>query len=408
MRLHTLEQLGQNGGLEGARVLLRLDLNCPVKPDPENEGAYVVSDDTRVRAALPTIRYILEQTDKLAVISHFGRPKGKYDLKFSLSPVAKCLAAHLGKENEVLFVQDSVEEPAFHLTRKSRDQLVLLENLRFHPGEKGNDKEFSKSLCEGFDFYINDAFGACHRSHASTVGMPEHMGRGKIGVGKLVEKEISALEPLLRGPEIPYVVAMGGSKVSDKIEVLINVLEKCTHLLIGGAMAYTFLKANGIDVGTSRVEEDKLELCLQIQKKASERGVKLLLPQDHVVAAEFKEDSPAEITSGAMIAPGKMGLDIGPQTRMQYKSIIASAKNVFWNGPMGVFEWESFAGGSRAVAEAMAETSASTVVGGGDSVAVVNKCGLADQMNHVSTGGGASLEFLEGKVLPGLWVMRDY
>jgi len=406
MRLQTLEQLSKNDGLEGSRVLLRLDLNCPVKTD--GGGQISVSDDTRIKAALPTIRYLLEKTDKLVVVSHFGRPKGKYDSKFSLAPVAKSLAKHLGPENEVLFVEDSIEEPSFHLTRKATEQVVLLENLRFHPGEKSNNTEFAKAICQGFDFYVNDAFGACHRSHASTVAIPEFMGRGKIAAGKLIEKETSALEPLLRGPEIPYVVAMGGSKVSDKMEVLINVLEKCTHLLIGGAMAYSFLKANGIDVGDSRVEEDKLDLCLRIQEKAQERGVQLILPEDHVVASEFKEDSPAEITAGATIAAGKMGLDIGPKTRTRFKNIIAGAKNVFWNGPMGVFEWDNFAAGSKAVADAMAESSASTVVGGGDSVAVVNKFGLGDKMDHVSTGGGASLEFLEGKVLPGLWVMRDY
>ena len=405
MRLQTLEQLNEKDHLVGSRILLRLDLNCPVKREGESVE---VTDDTRIRAALPTIRYLLEKTDKLAIVSHFGRPKGKYDPKFSLAPVARCLAKHLDKTHELLFVEDSSEEPSFHLTRKAPDQVVLLENLRFHPGEKANDPEFAKAICEGFDYYVNDAFGACHRTHASTVAIPEHMGRGKTAVGKLIEKETNALEPLLRGPEIPYVVVMGGSKVSDKMEVLVNVLEKCTHLLVGGAMAYSFLKANGISVGKSRVEEAKLDLCRKIQEKAEQRGVKILLPEDHVVADRFDSKAKAVMTSGAEIEDGMMGLDIGLKTRARYKNLITSAKNVFWNGPMGVFEWDAFAGGSRAVAEAMASSPAKTVVGGGDSVAVVNKYGLGDEMTHVSTGGGASLEFLEGKVLPGLWVMRDY
>lgn len=393
MQLRKLEELNINQ----KKVLLRLDLNVPIK-----DGQ--ITDDTRIRAALPTLRYILERTSKLAVMSHLGRPKGKADPAYSLEPVGARLAELLGYE--VVFVRDYVQEPIEHvLNQLDRNQFILLENLRFHEGETSNDRDFARCLASGFDFYVNDAFGTLHRAHASVVGAAELMKPEQRAAGLLVTKEIEQLSRLQSRPEAPFTVLLGGAKVSDKISVILNLLNHCNTLLIGGAMAYSFLKYNGHAVGSSKVEEDKMDLIEKIYRNAEARKVKILLPEDHIAAVSFDENVKPEPIDAISIPNGLMGLDIGPKTISRFKDIIDQSNTILWNGPMGVFEWPAFAQGTMAMAQAVADCRGFTVVGGGDSVAAINKAGVADRISHVSTGGGASLEFLEGKTLPGVRVL---
>lgn len=390
MKLRTLNDID----LKGKSVLLRLDLNVPLQ-----DGK--ITDDTRIKASLPTIRAILEQTNKLVIMSHLGRPKGKVDPAYSLEPVGARLAELL--EKDVVFVEDYISEPLSQVVGQlDHNQFVLLENLRFHAGETSNDANFARTLADGFDVYVNDAFGTLHRAHASVVGVPELMKEGSRAAGLLVEKEINELSYLQKNPKAPFSVILGGSKVSDKIGVILNLLNHCNTIMIGGAMAYTFLKYKGHEVGLSRVEEDKMDLVETIYRNAASRKVNIVLPEDHIAAGSFSEDAePVELTN-ANIPPTLMGLDIGPRTVSRFRSIIDQSETVLWNGPMGVFEWDAFAKGSLDIAHCLAENRGYTLVGGGDSVAAINKAGVADKISHVSTGGGASLEFLEGKTLPGV------
>ena len=382
--------------LDGKTVFCRLDLNVPV-----HEG--VIQDDTRVAAALPTIEYLLEKANKLVVASHLGRPKGARNAAMSLEPVAGRLAELTGYE--VAFVSDYEREPIDQLLMQlSGRQFVVLENLRFFPGETANDGSFAEILMKGVDVYVNDAFGAVHRSHASIVAAADLIPPERRAAGFLIEKEIENLSKLGK-PKRPYVVVVGGAKVSDKIDVILNLLNTANDLVVGGAMAYTFLAHAGIEVGNSRVERDKFSLIDSILTRAKERGVKIHLPCDHECGADFSADTKPVTTTDAVVPEGLMGLDIGPQTRRLYQDIIGRSQTVLWNGPMGVFEWEAFSQGTRSVAQAVANCPGFTLVGGGDSVAALNRCKLADRVSHVSTGGGASLEYLEGASLPGLRVL---
>ncbi len=393
MQLLKLEDLD----LTNKSVLIRLDLNVPLK-----DG--VIGDETRIRAALPTLRYVLERTSKIAIMSHLGRPKGAPDPQYSLQPVGERLAELLNVD--VAFVSDYEQEPLSQVMKQlDKNQIVLMENLRFHPGETKNEAEFSRKLVQGFDCYINDAFGTLHRAHASVVGCAELLKPSQRAAGLLVQREIEILSRLQKNPAAPFTVILGGAKVSDKIAVILNLLNHCNRLLIGGAMAYTFLKYKGQAVGSSRVEKDKMELVEAIYRNAEARKVEIVLPQDHVVAQTFDSAAPVQTTAGADIESGWMGLDIGPKTAERYANLVRDSKTILWNGPMGVFEWDACAKGTLTVAEAVASCPGFTVVGGGDSVAAVNKAGVADRIEHVSTGGGASLEFLEGKMLPGVRVL---
>ena len=384
MNLRTINEVD----FSGKSVFVRLDLNVPL-----NDG--VITDETRIQAALPTLQHILKQTNRVVLASHLGRPKGQYNSAMSLAPVGERLAELLNVE--VLLAGDYDQEPIDSLIGQlGKNQIILLENLRFNPGETQNDRDFVDKLIKGVDLYVNDAFGAAHRAHASTAGIPAVLGEKNSFAGLLIEKEVNSLGGLLSGATAPFAVVMGGSKVSDKLDVILSLIERCNDILIGGAMAYTFLKYKGHAVGNSRVEEDKMSLVEMIYRNAEQRGVKIHLPVDHVCAAEFSESSEPVTTDGGYTSRS-YGLDIGPNTIANYRAIIEPAKTVLWNGPMGVFEWDNFAAGSIAVANAMAACQGNTVVGGGDSVAATNKADVASSMSHVSTGGGASLEFLEGK-----------
>ena len=393
MNLRMLDDLD----LTGKKVFLRLDLNVPVK-----NGR--ITDETRLLEAIPTIRYILERTHKVAIGSHLGRPDGTVDLKFSLEPVGARLAELL--DREVCFVSDYMQEPYDQtLGQLSPNQLVLLENLRFHAGETSNDPDFCRHMARGIDVYVDDAFGTCHRAHASTVGIAELIAPERRGAGMLIDKELKALSGILERPEAPFTVVMGGAKVADKIAVMLSLINRCNHLVIGGAMAYSFLKFKGVAVGQSRVEEDRMDLVESIFRNADARRVQIHLPVDHGAASTFSEQAGRVEVDSAAIPAGLMGLDIGPKTIKAYSSIISQSRTVFWNGPMGVFEWPAFASGTMAMAQAVANCDGRTVVGGGDSVAALNKAGVAAKVTHVSTGGGASLEFIEGRTLPGLKVL---
>lgn len=367
-----------------------------------------VADDTRIREALPTLRYLLEENAGIILVSHLGRPKGQPVEKYSLRPVAGHLAGLLGAE--VRFCEDCVGDSV----RRACEDLpsggvLLLENLRFHPEEEANDTDFARQLAEPADVYVNDAFGAAHRAHASTAGVAGFL-KDK-GIGLLMEKELRFLQEELANPARPFVVILGGAKVSDKIGVIRALLGKADTILIGGAMAYTFFRARGIATGDSLVEEDKIELAGQLLEEADEKGVRLVLPVDTMVAREFKEDAEARqagpLSPGSGIEAGWQGLDIGPETVKLFEKELEGARTVVWNGPMGVFEFEAFARGTKAMAAKLAELDALTIIGGGDSVTAVRSAGLAERMSFISTGGGASLELLEGKKLPGVEAIPD-
>ena len=384
--------------VKGKKVLVRCDFNVPLK-----DG--VITDENRLNGAMPTIKYLVDNGAKVILCSHMGKPKGEAKPEFSLAPVAKRLSEMLGKE--VVFAADDnvVGENAKKAVAEMKDgDVVLLQNTRYRKEETKNGEELSKELASLAEMFVNDAFGTAHRAHCSTVGVTEYLKPAVCGY--LIQKELKFLGDAVETPERPFVAILGGAKVSDKINVINNLLEKVDTLIIGGGMAYTFLKAQGYTVGSSLVEEDKVEYAKEMLAKAEEKGVKLLLPVDHRVAKEFK-DVEAVVTEDQNIAEGFMGLDIGPKTEAIYAEAIKDAKTVIWNGPMGVFEFENFNKGTIAVAKAMAEADATTIIGGGDSAAAVNILGFGDKMSHMSTGGGASLEFLEGKVLPGIAALND-
>lgn len=381
--------------LTGKRVFIRVDFNVPL------EGKRV-TDDTRIREALPTIRRALDMGGKVILASHLGRPKAGPDPKLSLEPAATRLAELLGAKHEVILADDCVGDGVKKQVKELKDgQVLVLENLRFHKEEEANDEAFARELAALADVYVNDAFGTAHRAHASTAGMVPFVKEKAAGL--LMRKEIEYLGRVLKNPEKPFVAILGGAKVSDKIKVIENLLPKVDALLIGGAMAYTFLKAQGAEVGKSRVEEDKLALATKILDAAQRLKTSIVLPVDHVVGTEPSDKSDKRETPDRNIPADSMGLDIGPKTRAQFTQHIRSARTVIWNGPMGLFEVDKFAEGTRVVADAMANNKgAVTVIGGGDSAAAVQQMGYGDKMTHVSTGGGASLEFLEGITLPGI------
>ena len=386
--------------LTGKRVFVRVDFNVPL------DERQAITDDTRIREALPTIQKALQLGGKVVLASHLGRPKGP-DPKLSLDPAATRLSELLGAKHEVILADDCVGDGVAKLVRELKDgQVVMLENLRFHKEEEANDEAFARELASFADVYVNDAFGTAHRAHASTAGMVPFVKERAAGF--LMRKELEYLGRILRNPEKPYVAILGGAKVSDKIKVIENLLPKVQAMLIGGAMAYTFLKAQGVEVGKSRVEQDKLALATKLMDAASRLGAEMVLPMDHVAGTEPTDKAEVREVPERAIPADLMGLDIGPKTRDHYRQHIRGAKTVLWNGPMGLFEVGKFAAGTRAVAEAMAENrEAVTVVGGGDSAAAVNEMGLGAKMKHVSTGGGASLEFLEGKELPGIKALEQ-
>ncbi len=392
MSIRTVEQIE----MRGRRVFIRVDFNVP--QDEKNN----ITDDTRILLSLPTIRFVCEAGGKVILASHLGRPKGKRDAKFSLAPVAERVSQLLGKK--VGLGKDCIgEEVQRQIGEMKEGEVLLLENLRFHPEEEKNEETFSKALASLCDIYVNDAFGAAHRAHASTEGMTRFVK--VVAAGFLMMKEIESLEKALVNPQKPYVAILGGAKVSDKIGVIQNLVDKVTTLLIGGGMAYTFLKAEGFEVGKSLVEKDQIGFSLRLLEGAKKK-IKFLLPLDHVVAERMDAQAKREIVKGEQIPSGWVCLDIGPETVKTFSKEIQSAKTIVWNGPMGVFEMEPFSHGTFAIAKAIASSSAFSIVGGGDSVAAVNQAGVADRISHISTGGGASLEFLEGKKLPGIEALR--
>lgn len=380
------------------RVLVRVDYNVPLDTNGN------VSDDKRITASLPTINYLLKQGARIILCSHLGRPKGEVKKEFSLAPVAKRLKELLPNVN-IYFASDCIGEEAQQKAAALKDgEILLLENLRFHKEEEKNDPEFAKKLASLAEIYVSDAFGTVHRAHASTAGVAAYL---PAVAGFLIGKELSIMGGALENPERPFVAILGGAKVADKIGVITNLLNKCDTLLIGGGMAYTFFKAMGYEIGDSLLDAESIDLAKQLMENAKEKGVKLLLPVDTVVAKAFAADAEHMTVASNAIPAGWQGLDIGEKTRELFAAEIKNAKTVIWNGPMGVFEFPEFAKGTEAVAKACAECGGTTIIGGGDSASAVKKLGYADKMTHISTGGGASLEFLEGKVLPGVAALND-
>ncbi|WP_010647501.1 phosphoglycerate kinase [Oceanobacillus massiliensis] len=392
MNKKTLQDLD----VKGKKVFCRVDFNVPL-----NEGT--ITDDTRIKAALPTINYLTEQGAIVILASHLGRPKGQASDELRLDPVAKRLSDLIGKE---VVKTDSVygDEVNEAISRLGNGDILLIENVRFEAGEEKNDPELVQAFADMADLYVNDAFGAAHRAHASTTGIAEKL---PAAAGYLMEKEIAALDGALNNPERPFTAIIGGAKVKDKINVIDNLLDKVDNLIIGGGLAYTFIKAKGHEIGKSLLEEDKMDLAKQFMQKAEDKGVNFVLPVDVVVADDFSEAANTKIVGIDQIPSDWEALDIGPKTRESYSKIVADSKLIIWNGPMGVFELNPFAGGTKAVAEALAETKGFSIIGGGDSAAAVEKFDLAAEMDHVSTGGGASLEFMEGKDLPGVAALDD-
>ena len=380
----------------GKKVLVRCDFNVPMK-----DG--VITNDNRIVGALPTIKYLIANGAKVILCSHMGRPKGEFKMEFSLAPVAAKLSEYLGIE--VAMAKDVIGEDAKAKAAALKDgEVLLIENVRFHKEETKNDPEFAKELASMAEIFVNDAFGAAHRAHASTAGVADYL---PAVCGYLINKEISIMGQALNDPKRPFVAILGGAKVSDKIGVINNLIEKVDTLIIGGGMAYTFFKSFGYEIGTSICEDDKVELAKELLEKAEAKGVKFLLPIDNVVGKEYDENTEFQFVKSDSIPEGWMGLDVGEETRKLYADAINGAGTVVWNGPMGVSEWKNFAGGTEAVAKAVADSGAISIIGGGDSAAAVAKLGFADKMTHISTGGGASLEFLEGLELPGIACLQD-
>ncbi len=381
----------------GKKVLVRCDFNVPINAEGQ------ITDETRINGALPTIKYLLDHQAKLILCSHLGRPKGEFKPEFSLAPVAKRLSEILGRE--VKMAKDVIGDSAKELTSNMKDgDIVMLENVRFHKEETQNDPAFAKELASMAEIFVNDAFGTAHRAHASTAGVAAYL---PAVCGFLIQKEIEVMGAALDHPEHPFVAILGGAKVSDKINVIENLLDKVDALIIGGGMAYTFLKAKGYSIGNSICEDDKLDLAKDIMEKAEQKGVELLLPVGSIIGDKFAADANAKYVPSDAMPDGWMGLDIGSITVDKFSKVIRRAKTIIWNGPMGVFEFPRFAEGTKAIAKVVAETDATTIIGGGDSVAAVQQLGYADKMTHISTGGGASLEFLEGKELPGIACLLD-
>jgi phosphoglycerate kinase len=396
----TIANLSQ-ADVSGKRVLVRVDFNVPL----DDSGK--ITDDTRIRAALPTIKGLMGKGAKVVLASHFGRPKGKVNESMRLTPAAKRLSELLGQE--VIMCSDCIGDSVTSaIAEMSNGQVAMLENVRFYAEEEANDPEFAKKLASNADLYVNDAFGTAHRAHASTEGVTHYLT--PCVAGYLIEKELNYLQNAIENPQRPLVAIIGGSKVSSKIGVIETLLEKCDKLIIGGGMIFTFYKARGLKVGKSLVEDDKLELAKSLEAKAKEKGVSFLLPTDVVVADNFAPDANSQTVSIENIPDGWMGLDIGPDSIKVFQDALSDCKAVIWNGPMGVFEFDKFAVGTEAIAHTLSDitkTGAITIIGGGDSVAAVEKVGVAEQMSHISTGGGASLELLEGKQLPGIVALND-
>ena len=381
----------------GKRVFVRVDFNVPMDDNQD------ITDDTRIRAALPTITYLVQADAKVILASHLGRPKGKVNPKFSLAPIARRLGELLNKE--IIMAQDCIgSELKTQIDNMVNGQIILLENVRFYEEEEMNNPEFAKQMADLAEIYVNDAFGTAHRSHASTEGIAKYI---PAYAGFLMKKEVDIMGKALASPTRPFVAIIGGAKVSDKIEVIENLINKVDILIIGGGMANTFLKAQDLQVGKSLVEAEKVELAKELLIKAEKSGVKLMLPSDVVVAKEFSANAASRAIKVSEIEADDMALDIGPKSAEQFAQAISSAQTVIWNGPMGVFEMDAFAKGTERIAKAMAECPGITIVGGGDSVAAVEKMGVVESLTHISTGGGASLEFLEGKILPGVAALQD-
>lgn len=398
MKLNYVDNLS----LGKKRVFIRVDFNVPM----DDQGN--ITDPTRINAALPTIKYVLEQGGKVILASHLGRPKGTPNSKFTLERVGEYLANTL--KLEVTFFSDYLSDGfSKAIEELSNNRIMLLENLRFHPGETKNDLDFTQKLSEHIDMYVNDAFGTCHRAHASTTGLPDLLPIDRKGAGFLIKKEIEYLSTAIENPKRPYTAILGGAKVSDKIDVILNLLNSVNKLIIGGAMAYTFLRFQNCKTSNSLVEEDKLSLIKTILDKAEDRKVQVFIPMDHIVSNEIKPTAQTNyIDTNDITLDGVMGLDIGKKTIQTYIEEINSSSTIFWNGPMGVFEMEPFADGTRSIAKALAEHPGITIIGGGDSAFAIRKFGFENQVSHISTGGGASLELLEGKELPGLKTLRLY
>ena len=394
MAKKTIEDIN----VTGKKVLVRVDFNVPLTEDGQ------VSDDKRIVAALPTIRYLLDHNAKVILCSHLGRPKGKPDPKFSLAPVGARLSELL-PDTKIWFAEDTIGESAKAAIDDMKDgEIVLLENVRFYKEETDNDPEFAKALASLADIYVSDAFGTVHRAHASTAGVAAYL---PAVAGFLIGKELGVMGKALENPERPFVAILGGAKVADKIGVITNLLNKCDSLIIGGCMAYTFLKAQGYEIGDSLLDAESIDLAKSLMQQAKDKGVNLLLPVDNVVADRFDAEADHKVVKSTDIPAGWQGMDIGPETVKLFAQTIIGAKTVIWNGPMDVFEFPTFAEGTKQIAAACAECEGTTIIGGGDSASAVKKLGFASKMTHISTGGGASLEFLEGKVLPGVAVLND-